>query len=311
MITRSREAARSRFLPVSGFEEKAYGVDPRLLRRATDKCASGYLSEIPDLIAERLFERLVLLKLQPQRILDVGAGNARHAARLKALYPKAMVVNVDISLAMLQQAERGRFWQRKPLRVCADASVALPFADGSFDLVLSNLMVPWIYPPDTFASEVNRLLAPDAAFFVSSVGPDTLTELREAWAVIDSATHINAMLDMHDLGDVFLRAGIADPVMDAERLQLDYSSVETLLQELIGLGATNTLTGRRRGLTAGGVRQRLAAVYPVNEHGGVTATLEVVYAHGWKGQPRSGKNSPDEFLISIDSLKMPAKRGVR
>jgi malonyl-CoA O-methyltransferase len=294
---------------VSGFDEQAYGVDPRVLRRANDKCAGSYLSEIPDLIADRLFERLALLKLQPQRILDVGAGNARHAARLKALYPKAMVVNVDISLAMLQQAERGRFWQRKPVRVCADASVALPFADGSFDLVFSNLMVPWVHPPDIFAGEVNRLLAADAAFFVSSVGPDTLIELREAWAAVDTATHINAMLDMHDLGDVFLRASIADPVMDAERLHLHYSSVETLLQELVGLGATNTLTGRRRGLTAAGVRQRLAAVYPLNEQGGVTATLEVVYAHGWKGQPKAGKNTPDEFFISIDSLKTPAKRG--
>ncbi len=295
--------------PVSSFDEQSYKIDQRLLRRVNARCAAIYLAEVPDIIAERLFERLSLLKVQPRRILDIGAGNARHAKRLKTMYPKADIFSVDVSLAMLRQADRRWFWQRKPARVVADANVPLPFADGSFDLLFSNLMLPWVHPPDTFAAELNRLMAADGAFFISSVGPDTLAELRDAWAAIDTATHVNALLDMHDVGDVLMRAGLADPVMDAERLQLSYSNVNKLLEELIGLGAVNVLGGRRRGLTAASVRQRLAAAYPVDSQGGISATLEVVYAHGWKGQPKSGRNTPEEFFVSLDSLKMPEKRG--
>lgn len=291
------------------FDEQDYEIDTRLVQRVCGKCARSYQTEIPDVIAERLFERLSLLKIQPQRVLDAGAGDARHRHKLKALYPAATIVSLDMSLAMLEQADRGRFWQRRASRVCADAAAALPFADGSFDLVFSNLMLPWIHPVDVFAAELNRVLSKHGAFFVSSVGPDTLVELRDTWARIDNAAHVNALLDMHDLGDVLMRAGIADPVMDAERLQLTYSSVENLLDELVGTGAVNVLAGRRRGLTAGSVRERLAAAYPVVSDGGIIATLEAVFAHGWKGQPKMATETSGEFFVSLDSLKMPEKRG--
>lgn len=290
------------------FNEQDYEIDLRLVQRASRRCARSYQNEMPDVIAERVFERLSLLKIKPQRVLDLGAGNTRHRHRLKALYPDATVISLDVSLDMLGQADRGRFWQRKPFMVCADATANWPFADASFDLIFSNLMLPWVHPADEFAAELNRVLSAQGAFFVSSAGPDTLIELRNAWAAIDSAAHVNALIDMHDLGDVFMRAGIADPVMDAERLQLNYSSVEKLLNELRSTGALNVLAGRRRGLTAATVRDRLAACYPVNTDGGITATLEAVFAHGWKGEPKTSGNAPTEFFVSLESLTTPEKR---
>ncbi len=288
---------------MSTADDAAYQIDSALVDRANRRSADGYPTVVPDLIAERLFDRLALLKSEPQRVLDMGAGNGRHLKDLERAYPRATVFAADLSPALLGQAGTGPFWRRKPPLVCLDGS-CLPFADETFDLVVSNLMLPWIHPPDRFAAELNRVLTEDGVFFFSTAGPDTLLELRQAWAAVDGAAHVNALLDMHDIGDLLLRAGIADPVMDAERLQIHYSSVDRLLDELIATGAVNVLSGRRKGLIGRDIRQRLAQHYPTSSDGGITATLEVVYAHGWKGQAKSSNRGPEgEYYVSVDALR--------
>jgi len=299
---------------LNAIDTKKFDVVADLVVKAGERAHSSYADHaaVADTIADRLYERLTLLKSRPERILDLGTGDGRHLEQLAKRFPRATIIGADICQAGLQSRRRARrFWQRPASLVCLDASKPLPFASASFDLVLSNLLLPWILPAEVFASELNRLLTPQGAFFVSSAGPDTLRELRIAWQQLDTAEHVNAFLDMHDVGDLLHRAGISDPVMDAERLQVTYSSVDKLLDELVNTGCTTVLAGRRRGLTGSDIRQRIAENYPTDcsnkksASAMIFATLEVVYAHGWKGKARL----PDGVLpVSLQHLhRRPGK----
>lgn len=295
---------------MSTSDNSNFDLDPELVRKASDRAQPHYAehAEVPDTIAERLYERLSLLKEPPARVLDIGTGDGRHLAVLRQLFPRAKIVGADLSLQAILAARRTRFWQRSNPVVCLDARVAMPFADGCFDLIVSNLAMPWIWPAEVFAGELNRLLSDSGAFFLSSVGPDTLIELRAAWQKIDTADHVNAFLDMHDVGDLLHRAGISDPVMDTERMSVTYSSLDKLLADLINTGCTNVLQGRRRGLTGSDIRQRLAQAYAEAAESDlstadITATLEVVYAHGWKGIAKKVTGAHGEFVVNIDQLK--------
>jgi len=275
-----------------------YRVNKKLQRKAVDRAISSYSqhAHVFDEIANRLLERLDLLKAPPARVLDLGTGNGRHLEVLRRRYPKATIIGADINQSVLRSARRSLpGWQRllakRPRLVCMDAGEQWPFADESFDLVVSNMMLPWINETDKLASELARVLATGGAFFISSAGPDTLKELRSAWESIDACAHVNAFLDMHDLGDMFVRAGLADPVMDSERIEVRYKDTLTLLTELELTGCTCVLCGRRQGLMGRQVRQLLVAHYPdsqsfivdESDHSStISATLELVVAHGWK-----------------------------
>ncbi|OED35467.1 hypothetical protein AB833_30040 [Chromatiales bacterium (ex Bugula neritina AB1)] len=289
-----------------------FEIDTRLVIKASQRSSHSYrqFSEVADTVADRLLERLPLLGMKPARILDLGTGDGRNLATLKKLYPSALIVGADICQSSLlinrqNQSLFSKIAGKSPVLVCLDAMRQQPFAAESFDLIVSNLLLPWVHPSEVFAAELNRLLATDGAFFLSSVGPDTLIELRRAWEKIDTAEHINAFLDMHDLGDVLDRAGITDTVMDTERLQVSFTSVHKLLEDLAGTGCTNVLTGRRKGLTSASVRDQLAGHYVSaavmeDDKESIYATLEVVYAHGWKGKPRLPHG---QQIVSLDDLR--------
>lgn len=286
-----------------------FELDKQLLVKVLARPQRPAAQSILDTIAVRLFERLDLLKEAPTRIFDLGTGDGRHLSLLQSRFPDALVIGADLSLQRLCKSRASRrFWQKRQRLICLDATTQLPVASDSFDLVVSNMMLPWIFRSESLAAEINRVLLPDGAFFLSSAGPDTLIELRRAWAQIDDNLHVNAFMDMHDVGDMFGAAGIGDPVLDTERLTVSYPSLDALLSELIGLGFLNTLAGRRKGLTAGSVRQRLEEHYPLNDTGGVDATLELVVAHGWSGVPGSAQTSGTrdgggEFYFPADQLR--------
>ena len=292
-----------------------YRIDKRLLRRAMDRSIDSYEqhAQVYDEIANRLTERLDLLNLTPKRILDLGTGNGKHLNTLRARYPKAVVVGADISTAALLGSGRTgwRAWWRRYLQpqtalVGMDAGQPWPFANETFDLVISNMALPWVSETDQLATELARVLATGGAFFISSAGPDTLIELRQAWQRVDADVHVNAFLDMHDVGDMFARAGLADPVMDTERIEVHYKDVESLLTELEATGCTCVLRGRRRGLMTRQVRQRIAANYPRSkgpkadgsDDNSICASLELVVAHGWKQvNPPMSSNDPREQVV--------------
>jgi len=124
-------------------------------------------------------------------------------------------------------------------------------------------------------------------FMFSTFGPDTLKELRRAFAAVDDRDHVNTFIDMHDLGDALVHAGFADPVMEMESLVLEYADVEAVARDLKAIGARNALPGRPRGLAGKSRWQAMAAHYErCRRDGALPATYEVVYGHAWKAAPR-------------------------
>lgn len=258
--------------------------DRRLLRRAFDAAAATYdeAAVLQREVGERLIERFELIRLTPERVLDVGAGTGATTATLMQHFRKAAFTALDVSPRMLERARRrGRPW-RRPRCVAGDAE-ALPFADNSFDLVFSNMTLQWCSDLDAAFAEMQRILRPEGLLMFSSLGPDTLHELRSAWSEADGYSHVNAFVDMHDVGDALARKGFSDPVMDTEHFTLTYDRVRELMADLKAIGAHNVTGGRARGMTG---RRRLRAMEAAYERhrgadGRLPATYEVVYGHAW------------------------------
>ncbi|HFD79224.1 MAG TPA: malonyl-[acyl-carrier protein] O-methyltransferase BioC [Gammaproteobacteria bacterium] len=257
--------------------------DKSLARRSFAAAAASYdgAAVLQQEIGRRLLERLDLVRLRPQRILDLGAGTGQCLPGLLRRYRGAEVVALDIALPMLQRARaRGR-WLRRPRCVCADAE-RLPFADARFDLVFSNLMLQWSLDIEAAFRELQRILRPGGLLLFTTFGPDTLHELRDSWGQADGYSHVNAFADMHDLGDALVRSRFADPVMDVERLTVTYPDLGKLMRELKQIGAHNVTAGRPRGLTGKGRLRRLESAYERYRRDGVLpASYEVVYGHAW------------------------------
>jgi len=273
-----------------------YYLEGRRVRAAFDAAAADYdaVAVVQAEVRARLLERLELFRLAPRRILDAGCGTGQGTRALLRHYRRAAVVALDLAPGMLAQARRQRPWLRRLDPVCADAA-ALPLADASVDLVFSNLMLQWCNQPDAVFHEFRRVLRPGGLLLFATFGPDTLQELRAAWSAADGHTHVSRFIDMHDLGDALVRAGLADPVMDAEHLTLTYADLRSLMRDLKTMGAGNATAGRNRGLTG---RQRLAAAEAHYERlrrdGRLPATWEVVYGHAWApAAPTRPTRGPD------------------
>jgi len=278
-------------------------IDKLKARRAFGRAADGYdeAAVLQHEIGQRMLERLDYVKLQPRRVLDIGCGTGRATADLLSRYPRAEVVALDFALPMLAHTRRRGRWLRRPRCLCADLD-HLPLASQSFDLVFSNAAIQWSADPAAAIVEMHRVLRPGGLLMFSSFGPDTLKELRSAWSEVDGQPHVHTFVDMHDYGDMLLAAGMADPVMDAERMLLTYSDTRSLMRDLKAIGAANASLARARALTG---RERLQALAQAYERfrdrdGRLPASYEVVYGHAWAAEQRRQGN---EVLISPDSLR--------
>ncbi|SRR5579883_615161 len=270
----------------------AYHIDHRQVQRAFARAARSYEQNdaLQRTVQSRLLERLDYYEDMPQCVLDVGCGTGRGAVILKRRWPHAQVIALDIALPMLRAAHRHGGWMKPFARVCADA-LRLPLADRSVDVLHSSLCIQWCEEPLPLFSEFARVLKPGGFLALTTLGPDTLHELRRAWAVADDThPHVSRFLDMHDLGDAALAAGLCDPVLDVDHLQSRYASPQDLLRELKGLGATNADVRRERGLTGKARFARMLEAYEaMRVDGRVPATWEVIEMHAWgapEGQPR-------------------------
>ncbi|MBB6093111.1 malonyl-CoA O-methyltransferase [Povalibacter uvarum] len=280
-------------------------LDPRAVRRAFDAAAKTFdaAAVVHAEIRSRLIERLDVVRLDPSVVLDLGAATGQGSRALKDRYPRARVVAVDLSTAMLREARKKQRLFRRFQRVAADAA-RLPLARESADLVFSNLMLQWCNDPDAIFRESRRVLRPNGLLTFASLGPDSLRELRGAWAAVDERTHVHRFIDMHDLGDALVRTGFAEPVMDTERLTITYSNVETLFGELRRTGSTNQAQGRPRHLTGRSAGQRLReACDRALVENVLPVTLEIVYGHAWAGQTRRGGASDrGETRVPVTSI---------
>lgn len=269
MIERSREP---------GFE-----LDPGAIRRAFDRASARY-DESAILQAEirsRLLDRLELVRMDPNLIVDVGAGTGHASAVLAGKYRRSRVCALDIAEGMLRETRRNEPAERVIELICGDAA-RLPFSDRSVDLIFCNLVLQWCNDIDQVFREFRRVIAPHGLLSFTTFGPDTLNELREAWRAVDEHTHVNRFVDMHDIGDALVRAGLAEPVIDVEHFTLTYPDVLSLMRDLKAIGAHNVTRGRPHGLTG---RRRLEAVRAAYERyrigGSLPATYEVVYGQAW------------------------------
>ncbi|MBB5207655.1 malonyl-ACP O-methyltransferase BioC [Chiayiivirga flava] len=290
--------------------------DSRQIRRAFGRAASAYSATavLQREVESRLLEQLDYAKTPPKRILDLGAGPGRASAALKQRWPKAHVIALDLALPMLVEARRhAGWWRPKFSRVNADAS-AVPLSDGSVDVIFSNLCMQWIPDLPALFAEWRRVLSPGGLLLCSTFGPDTLHELREAFAHADDEEHVSPFAPIQTVGDAMLAAGFRDPVLDGDTFTLTYADAMTLMRELHGIGAGNALAARRRTLTGKQRLRRAVEAYEAFRQPDtrLPATYEVIYAHAFgpePGQPRRGGRDGEVAAVPIDRIRIRRRVG--
>ncbi len=287
-------------------------LEKQQIARSFSAAAGAYhcVDHLQRTVAEGLVDRLGLMKLAPDLVLDLGSGPGTSSARLAKYFKKANILEIDFSLAMLLQASKQapRFFSRRR-RLCS-AAETLGLKSASIDLVFSNLMLQWCGHLDLVFDEVRRVLRPGGLFIFSTFGPDTLKELRLSWGEDDQNVHVNTFVDMHDVGDALLRTGLENPVMEMERVTLGYADVYGLMRELKMLGAHNVNLGRRKTLTGKKRFQRMLLHYEQYRlEGKLPATYEIIYGHAWAPTAISARQL-DEYThaFPVASLKQFNRR---
>lgn len=262
--------------------------DRQLLARRFGAAAGDYarIAVLQQEVETRLLERIEQLTQPPAVVLDVGAGPGRASGQLRRHFRGAQVIALDLAPGMLKLARRqGGLWRPLPV-LCADAA-ALPLADASVDLLFSSLCLQWSPDLPATLAEFRRVLRPGALMLLSTFGPDTLHELRTAWAQADNRAHVSDFADMSVLGDALMHQGFRDPVLDRETFTLSYAGVDDLLAELRGIGANNARGDRPRGLVGKDAWRMMRARYAQlrDDEGRYPASYEVIYAQAFAPDP--------------------------
>ncbi|HEX8613009.1 MAG TPA: methyltransferase domain-containing protein [Telluria sp.] len=272
-------------------------------------------------IAARMHERLMLVKVAPRRVLDAGCGNGADLALLQKDYPAAHIVGLDAASAMLEAAKTPASALKSlnqmlsrllPAKAGVDLLCGdfgnLPLGPNSVDLVWSNLALHWHPQPDRVFAEWRRVLRQDGLLMFSNFGPDTLRELRTAFAEAEAGAGKSAsprvlpFVDMHDFGDQLVAAGFSTPVMDMEVITVTYDTAEALLADARALGG-NPLATRARGLLGRAAWQRVLAALEKQRRpdGKLGLTFEVIYGHAFRPAPRV--TAAGEAIIRFEPRK--------
>jgi malonyl-CoA O-methyltransferase len=270
-------------------------------------------------IAGRMHERLSLVKITPQRVLDAGCGEGADLPTLQSTFAGAQLLGLDASGTMLNSARDKQVAALSSMRrlltrwlpggaeaglgasgtlVCGNFA-ELPLAASSVDLVWSNLALHWYPQPDRVFEEWRRVLRVDGLLMFSCFGPDTFKEIRAAFSNGDPTPHTLPFVDMHDLGDMLVHAGFVTPVMDMETITVTYDSIDKLMADIRAWGG-NPLSSRRRGLLGAGTWQRVVRALEQNRRadGKLPLTFEVIYGHAFRPVPR--KTASGESIVQWD-----------
>lgn len=291
-------------------ENDGFHLDRPGVRVAFDRASARYeaAAVLQARVAKELLDRVAAFNLEPRVVVDLGAGTGRSSAELRRRFKRARVIAIDLAPGMLREARKHQHLFRKFDRVCGDA-MRLPLASGSVDILFSSLMLQWCDPLDPALAEARRVLKPEGLLIFSTFGPDTLKELRSAWGAADEYNHVNYFTDMHDVGDALVRAGLMEPVLDVDRLQLMYPDALSLMRDLKTIGAHNVTLGRPRALTGKSRLQKMQAAYEAfRRDGQLPATYEVVYGAAWGAAGRQAVPAiGGEALIAPGAIRK-AKR---
>jgi malonyl-CoA O-methyltransferase len=276
-------------------------LNVRHVRANFDRAATHFSSAdfVHRAAADGLLQRLQPMKVQPRVIADLGSALGAGSKQLARQFPGAYVLSIDLSAKMLKNAKRSKRWFSKVRELQADA-MKLPLATGSIDFVFANMLLPWINDARAFLGEVARVLRVDGVFIFSTLGPDSLAEIRSAWKNTDDELHVHHFPDMHNLGDTIMRANLCDPVLDIDYLSVTYRDPETLFSELAAAGARNSLHDRRHTLTGKGrIKKFRDQLQPRPDEDVIELNLELVFGHAFGKGPAL---PPGDFLLAPEDI---------
>ena len=306
------------------------------IRDSFNKAADSYdaAAIVQREVCSRLLERLEYIKAEPEIILDIGSGTGQGTFGLAQQYPNAAIISMDLAENMLQKSRLIQLEKHKKQgmlkqlskkvgqwakgsksnisQVCADAE-QLPFADASVDLIFSNLTIQWCYDLSHLFNEFRRVLKPGGFMLFTTFGTETLKELKVSWAAASDKVHVNNFVDMHDIGDALYNAQTENPVMDSEKIILNYPDIKQILLEIKAVGAHNQNDGRHKGLMG---KTRLQAMYQAYEQfhtdAGYPVTYEVLYGHAWNPktpvQATQAIDNTQQTAISLAQMKSQLKK---
>ena len=248
--------------------------------------------------------RLEPMRIDIKRILDIGGATGSASRDLCGRFKRSRVIVLDASHEMLRTTRGKQSWFSRVSAMQGNAT-ALPVQTGRVDLVFANLVLPWIDDVQAMFTEVARVLKKGGLFVFSTLGPDSLSELREAWANVDNNQHVNSFADMHDVGDGLVHAGLRDPVLDTDFLQVSYRDTASLFRDLTLVGGRNSLSGRAKALTG---KDRFRKMEQQLERrfrdGLLELKLELVYGHAWGDGPRQPAGE-----YRVDATEIPRRQG--
>lgn len=267
-------------------------------------------------VARRMAERLAVIRQKPQAVADWPAFTGASRALLQAAYPQATVIAVEPDpgrRAATAAALQAPWWS--PARWRGGAARVLAPTEleaGGVQLLWSNMALHLVEDPQALFAAWFRALAVDGFLMFSTLGPGTLATLREIYAEAGWGLPFAPFVDMHDLGDMLVEAGFADPVMDQETVTLTWPDAGRLLAELRGLGG-NMATGRAPGLRTPRWRDRLQAALGERLARGADGRLalefELVYGHAFRPLPRARVAA--ETALPLDDLRAMVRQGRR
>ncbi len=260
-------------------------------------------------VARRMAERLPFIKLQPARVLDVTPVLGASAELLRQAYPKAELLWHEADPSLLERAAQDRapgWWQK--LRGAGSGRVDTLPARPEVELLWSNMALHAATDLPGLLAQWQASIAVGGFVMFSCLGPDSFVELRPLFARAGWGRPAPDWWDMHDIGDLVLKAGFADPVMDQERLRLTWASPESLLADLRALGgnlAPSRFAGLRGRAWQAALRQALEGLR--GPDGRLGLTLELVFGHAFKAAPRLTVAA--ETLVSVDAMRASLKKG--
>ena len=291
-------------------------LDVVLLRHRFDRAAHSYADAavVQREVGNRLLERFDVMRIAPVNILDVGCGPGTHTAALSARFPDAIVTAVDHAPAMVVRATppgSGLFsrWtglgKRSRIRGLVSDMGALPLPLECADVLWSNFALQWMNDLPALFAEWNRVLKIGGVIMFTAPGPDTLIELRRALtkAGEDADSRVQRFIDLHDIGDMLIHAGFADPVMDMEVITLEYATAAALWRDIKAQAATNSMRVRPRGLLT---PRKLRAIESALDgarkpDGPIRISVEVIYGHAWKVAPK--KTAEGHGIVRLETIQ--------
>lgn len=257
-------------------------------------------------VARRMAERLPFIRIQPAVVLDWWAFGGASTELLLKSYPQARHLAVEPTEALRARSLRAmaapwwspRRWRGRPVAQVMPQDVA----PASVQLVWANMMLHAVVDPSELMAQWQQLLVVDGFVMFSCLGPGSLRTLHELYARLGWGAPLADFVDMHDLGDMLVQAGFADPVMDQELLTLSWDSPEALLGELRTLGA-NASPQRVAGWRTPRWRERLHAALKglARPDGRIYLDFEIAYGHAFKAAPRAPLAA--ETRVSVDDMR--------